>query len=205
MVTQYRFKQAEIGRFNTTDTDPVVSMITSGCRVVGLTMGRFSLIDLIHGILKKIGKSHVVVATWSAGIKDANQVKWMIDTDLISTFRLLTDHSYKTRQSRYAVSIEEIFGLESIRTSEMHAKFTLIHNDDYKITIRTSMNLNANKTCETFEIDDDQEIFNFYMSFVEHTFGEMPRGFVPDSYTANNVLEKYFTINTKTEKLWTEI
>jgi hypothetical protein len=205
-VEKFKFKQAELGHFLTNEVTPITNMIQEGSRIMGLTLGKFSLIDLIYGILKKIGKSHVVVATWSAGIKDVHQVDWMLSTDLISSFRLLTDHSYKTRQPRYAVSIEQLFGVENIRTSEMHAKFTLIHNENYYIVIRTSMNLNANKTCETFEIDNDKEIFDFYMNFVEETFGAMPRGFTSDTYVVNKHLNNFFINNqSKQSTLWTEI
>lgn len=201
----FRFKQAEIGKYKTAEITPIIELIKNNCRIHGFTMGRFSLIDLIHGILQKIGKSHVICATWSAGIKDAYQIQWLMSTELISSFRLLTDHSYKTRQPKYAVTIDEIFGAENIRTSEIHAKFTLIHNDEYTIVITSSMNLNANKTCEIFEIEDSKELFDFYMEFTEHIFGDMPKGFTSDNFTVSKSLDKYFYNEDKQSKLWTEL
>jgi len=201
----FRFKQAELGIFKTCEVQPVVDLIDKNDRIIGLTMGKFSLIDLVHGVLQKIHGGHVICATWSAGIKDANQVKWMMGTNLIQSFTLLTDHSYKTRQNKYAMSIEELFGVENIRTSEIHAKFTLIHNGDWKITILSSMNLNANSTCETFEIDTDPEVFEFYMDFVNHTFGTMPEGFTADSGLAGKSMEMFFNKTIKQTRLWTEI
>ena len=133
MTGNFRFKKAEIGLFKDLDSDLAVSSLEKKCRILGLTNGEFSLIDLIYSVLKKIGRSRVIVATWSAGIKDVHQVKWMVDSDLISNFKILTDHSYKSRQSKYAASIEDLFGLENIRTSEMHAKFVLIENDKFKV------------------------------------------------------------------------
>ena len=141
----FRFKKTEIGVFNH-NADQVSEMIEPNCRIMGLTQGQFSLIDLIHSILRKIGPSDIICTTWSAGIKDAHQVKWMVDTDLINSFKIITDHSYATRQKIYAASLEDLFGRDNIRTSEIHAKFTLIKNDSWNIVIRTSMNLNANKT-----------------------------------------------------------
>jgi hypothetical protein len=197
-VGNYRFKSAELGKFNSTNSDPAVAGMKEGSRIIGLTMGRFSLIDLIHSILEKTGPAHIVVATWSAGIKDAHQVKWMLDSKLIRTFKLCTDHSYKTRQAKYAASIEDLFGRENIRTSEIHAKFTLIHNENWNVCIRTSMNLNANATCESFEIDCDKEIFDFYMQFIESTFGNMPTGFCTQNAIVASAVEKFF--NVKTDK-----
>ncbi len=191
-TANFSFKNAEIGVFKHKNSDLAVDKFCIQCRIIGLTMGRFSLIDLIHSILKKTGKANVIVGTWSAGIKDVNQVKWMIDSGLISDFKILTDHSYKTRQHKYAASIEMLFGLENIRTSEMHAKFVLIQNDNYKVAIRSSMNLNANKTCELFEIDEGKEIYDFLMDFVLHTFQNMKPGFEQDSTSVNKCVESFF-------------
>ena len=187
----FRFKKSELGVFKSSADQPIKNL-DKGCRIIGLTRGQFSLIDLIHAILKKTGAADVICTTWSAGIKDANQVKWMADTGLIKTFSIITDHSYATRQKKYAVQLEHLFGKENIRTSEIHAKFTLISNDDWKICIRTSMNLNANRTCENFEIDDDPEIYKFYKEFIDHTFGFMDKGFVASSWKVNKSLDSFF-------------
>lgn len=201
----YRYKKAELGVFDTKNSDLAIASFGKNCRILGLTRGQFSLIDLIYSVLKKTGKAHIITTTWSAGIKDVHQVDWMKNNDLIYTFKLITDHSYANRQKKYAASIVDLFGAENIRTSEIHAKFTLIHNDDFKVCIRTSMNLNANKTCENFEIDEDEEIFNFYLNFVEHTFGDMPKGFTESSFKVNKSLDNFFNKNSKNITGWSEI
>jgi len=197
-VENFRFKKADLGAFQKT-AEPIAERLKKNCRIMGLTHGDFSLIDMIYAILKKVGKSKVYISTWSAGIKDANNVKWIMDnSDLIESVMLITDHSFATRQKKYAVSISELFGIENIRTSEVHAKFVLIENAEWKITIRSSMNLNANKTCESFEIDEDQEIFDFYYSFVESVKDNMPQGFESSSNIAQKQLKLFF--NEKEEK-----
>ena len=204
-MAQFRYKKAEIGKFATKEVDVVLANFCNGARIMGLTRGEFSMIDLIHAVLKKTGSAHIICTTWSAGIKDVNQVRWMLDTDMIRTFKMITDHSFATRKGQYVASIVDLFGEENIRTSEIHAKFTLIHNENYKVCIRTSMNLNANRTCESFEIDEDDEVFNFYMDFVEHTFGDMPKGFVESSFRVNACLDKYFNQSqNQNQRWWTE-
>lgn len=195
----FRFKESELGVF-TANSDLAILALEKNSRIIGLTRGDFSLIDLIHSILKKIGRSKIILCTWSAGIKDANQIKWMLNSGLIESFTLVTDHSYVTRQKKYALAVEELFGKENIRTSEIHAKFVLIQNDDWNICIRTSMNLNANKTCETFEIDDDIQIFNFYRKFIDETFANTPNGFEQKSWVVNSALDKFFNENKQVEK-----
>lgn len=155
-------------------------------------MGQFSLIDLIHAVLQKTGPARLIVATWSAGIKDAHQVRWLADTELITDFKLLTDHSYAARQGKYAASIEELFGKENIRTSEMHAKFVLIENDDFKVSIMSSMNLNANKTCELFEVEEGADVFDMLMNFACHHFDDMQPGFVKSATKVSQTVARFF-------------
>jgi hypothetical protein len=202
----FRFKKADLGIFESKNSDLVVSGLDKGCRIMGLTRGNFSLIDLIYSVLKKVGPADVSCVTWSAGIKDIHNVKWMVDSHLINKFTLITDHSYKTRQKKYVASIEDVFGVENIRTSEIHAKFTLIKNSEYSVTIRTSMNLNANKTCESFEIDEGEEIYKFYNSFIQFVNDNQKPGFISSSRTVNKTLDAFF--KTKQEnaiKGWSEL
>jgi hypothetical protein len=205
MTGNFRFKAAEIGVFNTKHSDDALVSFDKGCNIVGLTMGEFSLIDLIKSTLEKTGPADVYIATWSAGIKDAHQVKWMVDSKLINKLCLLTDHSYVNRQKKYAASITELFGAENIRTSEMHAKFVVIKNADYNVTIISSMNLNANKTCETFTIHENKEVTDFYMGFVNHHFNNMENGFERSSTIVNKCLKSFFDKQTKETSVNKEI
>lgn len=169
------------------------------CRLIGLTRGQFSLIDLIQAILEKTDKADVICCTWSAGIKDAKQMHQLKNDGNINSFKIVTDHSYVSRQKQYAITLEELFGIENIATTEIHAKFTLIKNDNFNIVIRTSMNLNANKTCENYEIDDNKEIYDFYKDFLNGIFENMPKGFTASSNIVNNALNKVFKSETKEE------
>jgi len=191
-VSNFRFKKAEIGCFQQEGADAATEGFIKGCHVMGLTMGQFSLIDMIHSILKKTGPADLYIATWSAGIKDAHQVQWMRETNLITGIRLLTDHSYINRQSKYAMAIEDLFGAENIRTSEMHAKFVVIKNAEYSVTIISSMNLNANRTCETFAIYEDAEITQFYLDFLHHHFENMKDGWEKSSSVVRECVKGFF-------------
>ena len=188
----FRFKKAEIGVFQQAGADSATAGFAKGCHIIGLTMGQFSLIDMIHSVLKKTGPAELYIATWSAGIKDAAQVRWMVDTNLITGVRLLTDHSYVNRQAKYAMAIEDLFGQANIRTSEMHAKFVVIKNAEFSVTILSSMNLNANRTCETFTIYEDDAITNFYLGFIMHHFDNMGDGWERSSSVARECAERFF-------------
>jgi hypothetical protein len=188
-------KAAKIGYYPNSASISVAKLVEKNCRIIGLTNGQFSLIDLIHDILKKVGRSEVWVCTWSAGIKDLRTVEWMKHTSLLKSFKLIVDHSYVSRKKEYIAEISTLFGDENIITSEIHAKFVLIGNEDYRVIIRTSMNLNANKTCESFEIDEDFEIYSFYHNFIENLQKNSKSGFVKESSSVNKSLKKAFNEN----------
>jgi len=192
-----------MGKFNQ-GPDAVLDRLHPGGQVIGLTMGQWSLIDLLHSILKKTGPANVVIATWSAGIKDAHQVAWMRETGLIRNIRLLTDYSYQRRQPGYAVGVEELFGKENIRCSNLHAKFLTVSNDCWKISVMTSMNLNANKKTEIFQIIDDQGLFDFLNDFTNHHEANMPPGWIRSERTANVALGLFFGVEPEQSGHWSD-
>lgn len=196
-ASSFRFKKAEIGVFNQESAGPAVDTLAHGAHIVGLTMGQFSLIDLIHAVLKKTGPADVYIATWSAGIKDAHQVRWMVDNGLIRGIRLLTDHSYVNRQKRYVASIEELFGKENIRCAEMHAKYVIIRNADWNVVILSSMNLNANKTCEVFAVHEDKSLADFFMGYIEHHFHNLHDGWERSSAIVSEAMRSFFANESK--------
>ena len=158
---KYRFKASELGVFKEKEAKQAASMLAKDSISFGFTYGMFSLIDLINELLKIIGKADIVLSTWSAGIKDSHQVKWMLDTDLINSIKIITDKSFPNRQRNYALALTELFGEENIRISSIHAKFVLISNENWKICLFSSMNLNANNNIENFVIAEGVELFDF--------------------------------------------
>jgi hypothetical protein len=70
----------------------------------------------------------------------------------------------------------ERFGPEAIRMTRTHAKFGLIGAGDWRISIRTSMNLNPNPRCEQFELDDDAAIYRFFEEYVSELMVAVPAG-----------------------------
>lgn len=150
-----------------------------GGRVVGLTKGQFSLIDMVNVLLEKIGPADVVISTWSAGLRDTTALQEMKESGRVRSVTIITDRSYPTRQPGYALSMEEAFGKENIRTTNTHAKFVLLKSDTCSVCIRSSMNLNKNDRCENFDVDDDPDIFGFFNDFVQEVFQKSPlQGFI---------------------------
>lgn len=156
-----------------------IGTLAPGCRIFGLTKGQFSLIDILQAILVQTGPAHVVISTWTTGIRDADNAKLLLDTGKILSFRLLTDRSFATRQPKYVDAVLRAFGKDAIRCTNTHAKFLLVENDRWHLAVRSSMNLNRNPRFEQFDLDEDSTICDFLRAHVEKMEAEMPAGISP--------------------------
>lgn len=153
-----------------------VAGLEPGCRVFGLTKGQFSLIDLIKAVVEQTGPAHMVLSTWTFGVKDAENVDFLQRAGDFLSVRFLVDRSFASRQPAYCARVTELFGAEAIRASRTHAKFAVLHNDRWAIVVRSSMNLNRNPRFEQFDLDDDRALADFLLAHVEEMSELMPPG-----------------------------
>lgn len=199
---KYHFKQKDIGVFNTGNIDAITGLLYPKCQVYGFTDGKFSLIDVIYAVLKKIGKADIVICTWSAGIKDSHNIKWMLETNMINTIKIITDMSFPSRKKNYSVAIDELFGTENIRMARVHAKFVLLKNESWNIVINTSMNLNANKTVENFQIIDDVVLYDFMDQYCNVHFENQLPGFIVPFAQIQKSYKTFVNSTMENEKEW---
>lgn len=153
-----------------------IGTISPGCRVIGLTKGQFSLLDVIAAVLAQVGPASVTVSTWTQGKAEIDGVAKLLQAHKITDFRLLVDRSFVARQPGYIRQIQAKLGADAIRQTKTHAKFALIAGGEYRITIRTSMNFNHNSRLEQFDLDDDPAIYNFFNDAVDRLFTVVPAG-----------------------------
>jgi hypothetical protein len=160
-----------------------IGRIEPGLELYGFSKGQFSKIDILLHLLNQTGPAHVAVATWTAASKEIEDTRRMVASGAILSLRFLVDFSFPRRQPRYYAELRDAFGDDTIRVSKTHAKFLLIRNDQWNLVVRTSMNLNANKRFENFEISDDPAMADFLESVIAdvfaqstsaETFGERP-------------------------------
>lgn len=153
-----------------------VAGLRQGGRVVGMTMGQFSMLDLLRAVLDITGPAHVRLSTWTAGIRDARNAGLMIDDGAMLSFQLLVDRSFASRQPAYCRAVTRIFGKSAIRCTRTHAKIAIAQNDGWSVVIRSSMNLNRNPRFEQFDIDDSAQLAEFFGAHFDDMSTEMPEG-----------------------------
>jgi len=155
ITTKTESKKSIARRIGTINAKQAIEGFNKNNRITGLTNGAFSLISLIDAVLEITGDANVIISTWSAGFYDVNAISELIESGKITDFKIILDRSYKTRLAQYATTVDDLFSAENIRTTNTHSKFVLIQNADWNVCIRSSMNLNENKRCENFDIDND--------------------------------------------------
>ena len=185
-------KKSIARRLGTINAQEAVKGFTKENRITGLTNGAFSLISLIDATLEITGSADVIISTWSAGVYDVNAISQLMESGHIRDFKIILDRSFKTRQSQYAVTVEELFTQENIRTTNTHSKFVLIKNDDWNVCIRSSMNLNENKRCENFDVDNDIDIFNLFNDFATELFKVQQPGLIESRGVVDSTFDSLF-------------
>ncbi len=141
----------------------------------GLTMGQFSLLDLIEATLDITGPAHVLISTWSAGFYDVERAEAFRSDGRMLSCRFIMDSSDKRGQAK-GTDVADLFGDDSIRTTRTHAKFVVVHNDDWHVVIQSSMNLNLNPRSEQFSMMDDPTTAEFILGIADSLWGELPAG-----------------------------
>jgi hypothetical protein len=144
-----------------------------------LTYGQFSLIDGLMAILDQTGPAHVAISTWTAAHAHLDKSAELLSSANILSFRMVVDDSFKSRQPKYFEHMIELFGLNSIRQMRTHAKFMVIHNDEWDIVVRTSMNLNENPRLENIEISEKKDFADFFLSIMDNVFQDIGPGESP--------------------------
>lgn len=153
-----------------------IGAVEPGCEIYGLSKGAFSLVDIVTHCLRATGPADVVASTWTAANADLGFAFRLLADGTIRTMRFVVDFSFPIRQPEYCAALRERFGDDAVRLTKNHAKFILIYNDKWNITIRTSMNLNENRRLESFEISDDAGLCGYLRSVVAELFADHPDG-----------------------------
>lgn len=133
----------------------------------GFTKGQFSIIDLLRAVLDITGPAALVISTWTAANADVSTVLDFVGEGKVTGARWLVDFTFQRRSPALAQRIRQVFGENAIRVAQNHAKFSLISNNDWRVVIRTSMNLNFNPRFEDYTIAHDPELFDFMAGIID--------------------------------------
>jgi hypothetical protein len=162
-----RPRLAKPGRSSVRDA---IGTIRPGHRVIGITDGSFSMIDMIVEVCRQVGPADLYISTWTTSEKDLTTAIRMIESGRVRRFVMLVDRSVKQLGFDTFDELSRRSGGRIVKT-RTHAKFAVIRNGRLNVTIRSSMNLNRNKRIEQFDLDESKEIADYFVDFVDGASG----------------------------------
>lgn len=131
-----------------------------GAHVFGTNKGQFSAIDLASAVLERTGPADVSVWTWCIAEYEVQAMTAFLLDGRVRSFRLVMDWAGAQRDMPLVAEMQARFGLDCIRVTKTHAKIVTVSTDDgWRAVIRGSMNLNANRRFEQFDVSDDAAVF----------------------------------------------
>jgi hypothetical protein len=83
----------------------------------------------------------------------------------------------------------ECFGPDSLRVGSVHAKITLIGNDDWHLVLAGSMNLNKNPRLEHLTVSDDAVLYAFLDEFFNEVWAKQEPGKGFENRPIDNIKE----------------
>jgi len=143
--------------------------------IFGFTKGQFSMIELIAAVLDITGPAELTISTWTAAKYDIGKILEFLETGQVTGSRWLVDLTFQRRAPELAHRIRQTFGEDAIRIAQTHAEFSLIQNEEWRIVIRTSMNLNTNPRFEDFTLAHDPPLADFLEEIITEIWNRQPR------------------------------
>ena len=126
--------------------------------------GLWSLVDIVHYVLKNIGAASLIGYSWSFTAPAAQKLIHLKTDGLITEMSFLLDHAM-SKWSKGAVSIIEPHCVK-VATTQIHAKGFVIWNDKWRVTCTSSMNFSNNPRIEAGILSTEADVFGFSQGWV---------------------------------------
>jgi hypothetical protein len=140
--------------------------------IYGFTKGQFSLLQLLQAVFLVTGPAHLSLSTWTAASHEIESLAAMQARGDITGLRLLIDFSMARREPAMTAQMREKLGRDNIRVAQTHSKFALFQNAEWKVCLRTSMNLNMNPRNEDYLVGHDPELAGFLNGILEEIWAK---------------------------------
>lgn len=154
-----------------------IGPIEHSMSLFAVTRGQFSMLDMILHCLDQIGPAEISVWTWAIADYEVEAMEGLMARREITGAHLIVDKSADKRSQKTIEAWRTRFGPESVRVVINHAKIARVWNDNFRLLLRGSMNLNFNPRFEQLDITEGGPDFDL----VERLEAEIP--ILPRNYT----------------------
>lgn len=132
-----------------------------------VTNGDFSMAECLIYLLKLLGPSDIIIATWSISELALRQLLILKEKGVVRTCKFIVDPRVKVRNPKPLQLLQQNFPYAMVAC---HAKVSLIQSDNHFIDIISSANLSRNPRIERGIIYNDEKIYNFDKQWIDNAF-----------------------------------
>ena len=140
--------------------------------IFGFTKGQFSLLQLLQAALAVTGPAHLSLSTWTAAHHEIESLAAMFIRGDVLGYRILIDFSMARREPAMTTQMRDKLGRDNIRVAQTHSKFAIFQNAEWKLVLRSSMNLNMNPRNEDFTIAHDPQLAAFLNAILDEIWAK---------------------------------
>lgn len=151
-----------------------IGPIQPGMSLFAVTRGQFSMLDMILHCIDQIGMADISIWTWTIADYEVEAMNGLIARQQIRGARLVIDASADRRNSAMIDHWRSRFGPDSVKICKNHAKIARVHNAQYRLLLRGSMNLNFNPRFEQLDITEGGADFDL-VTRIEDELPLLPR------------------------------
>jgi hypothetical protein len=172
-----------------------IGTLVKGSGIFALTRGQFSMIDAILACLDQTGPAHVSVWTWTVAEYEVAALSRLMRDERLLSGRMVIDGGARNKNAGIISDWKQSFGQDSVRYVVNHAKIALIENNNWKLLLRGSMNLNFNPRFEQFDLTEGGADFELVREIKNELPILMDSASTGETYSATK-LEQAFDAKT---------
>lgn len=131
------------------------------------SFGSFNMMKLIFHILDQTGPADILMCSYSISQQTIEAITRRREKGLIKDIRFIIDHRVKTMKPKPLQMLLQNF---EVRFNAIHAKVSLIENEDWHISIISSQNATDNPKIERGVIIPFKEVFEFDKQQLNNAF-----------------------------------
>jgi hypothetical protein len=131
-----------------------IGKIEKGSALFAVTRGQFSMIDAVLACLDQVGVADVSVWTWTVAEYEVECMERLRNDKRLRNGTLIIDSGARNKNAGLIAQWKGSFGSNSVRYVLNHSKIVTIQNDEFKLLLRGSMNLNFNPRFEQFDLTE---------------------------------------------------
>jgi len=144
---------------------------------LGLSDGRWSVIDMLAVLVEKLGRCALTINTWTISLPVLGRLWAMQQEGHLWQCRFALDRSYPRREPDCWKSLLAGWGPGAVRIANLHGKFCVLSGaDGIDALLLGSANLNANRRIETWTVVYGGEAPGQFLEVVDRLFRLQPPG-----------------------------